>query len=276
MTMRRRGLALVLGVGLAGPPWPAAAVAGAPGQVLVDADEVGTMPARMVADVTTNVTRALEDAGLGEASVRVTFVEIDPMTVQRGVRVSLVHGDVTVADPGADPRGRLLASCNACSDVELAGLAIEAVLEAIERHHDALEAQRAEAEAARAAEAEAAAKESAVEPPPQPVTPASDTRRRFGPLGWSGVAVLGLGGAAVLTGTVLVSLPPLPPSRAWSYVYLRNYRPPGYVVLGVGAALLATGAVLLVVDRRRARPPRLAGAPWLAPGTVGLALTLRR
>lgn len=242
--------------------------------VAVDATEVGTLSAAKVDDVAAKATRAVSDAGLSPEAVCVTFVEIDPLEVLRGVRVVLSHPEAPVTDPAGDPRGPVLASCTACSDAELAGLAIEAVLEAIERHRDALEARRAAAEAARAAEAAAAAKasEPAPTPAPAPDVPPAEPRRALGPLGWSGVAGLGLGTAAVITGAVLASRPPAPFPGERVVITLRDVRPPGYAVLGVGAALLVTGAVLLVIDRRRARSPRLARRSWLAPGPHALAL----
>jgi hypothetical protein len=237
-----------------------------PSSVVVDATEVGTISARKVDDVVEKATRAVTDAGLSPGTVRITFVEVDPVEVLRGVRVVLTHPSAPVTDPEGDPRGPLLASCTACSDAELAGLAIEAALEAIDRHRDALAAQRDAAEAARAAEASAAVAASVPAPaePPPPTQP----RRPLGPLGWSGVAGLGLGAAAVVTGAVLATRPPAPFPGERVVTELRDVRPPGYAVLGMGAALLITGAVLLVLDRRRARSTPLAKALLHMPRLV--------
>jgi hypothetical protein len=236
--------------------------------VAVDASEIGTMSSRRVDDVADKATRAVVDAGLSPAAVRVTFVEIDPVAVLRGVRVSIAADEAAVTDPD-DPRGPLLASCTACSDAELAGLAIEAVLEAIELHEDALEAQRAAAEAATAVAPSPTEPEARPTPPP-----AAAPRRPLGALGGVGVAMLGVGVGAAVTGAVLASRPPAPYPGEPRVDVLRDLRPPGYAVLGVGAALLVTGAVLLVVDRRKARARRLAGAPWVGPGALGITLAL--
>jgi len=245
-----------------------------PARVVVDGTEVGTMSVRRLDDVAVKATRAVVDAGLPPDLVRITFVEIDPVEVLRGVRVKIDTPQASVADPEGDSRGRLLASCTACSDQELAGLAIEAMIGAIELHEDALEAQRvAEAEAARAA---AAAAESASEPRP-PLPPVSldhPPRRGPGPLGWSGVAVLGLGAGAMVTGAVLASRRPAPFPGELRVDELRDVRPAGYAVLGVAVALLVTGAVLLVVDGHRTRLGRVSRAPWLGPRTLGVAMTL--
>jgi hypothetical protein len=282
MTDRRRASVLTLAAALAWAPAGQAgaavrheAVVGAaaepaPSSVVVDATEVSTMSNRKVDDVVEKATRAVTDAGLSPSTVRVTFVEVDPVAVLRGVRVALVHPTAPVTDPDGDPRGPLLASCAACSDVELAGLAIEAVLEAIDRHRDAIAAQREAAAAARSAESAAAveASEPALAEPPRP----HERRRALGPLGWSGVTGLGLGTVAVVTGAVLATRPPAPFPHERVVIELRDVRPAGYAVLGVGAALLVTGAVLLVVDRRRARSAPLAKTPGRA---AGFAVALR-
>lgn len=281
MRMRRSASVWILAVATALVPTRQARAVMAqrevgPSSVAVDAAEVGTMSARKVDDVAAKATRAVSEAGLSPGAVRITFVEVDPVTVVRGVRVVLDHPEAPVVDPDGDPRGPVLASCTACSDAELAGLAIEAVLEAIERHRDALEARRAVAEAAREAEAAAAAAEKASEPAPAPAVPPAEPRRTLGPLGWSGVAGLGLGTSAVITGAVLASRSPAPFPGERVVVTLRDVRPPGYAALGVGAALVITGAVLLVIDRRRAsRPAPHAGGPWIGSGTLGLVLARR-
>ena len=226
-----------------------------PVEVAVDASEVSTMPRRMVEDVAEKATQAIEHAGLPPRAVRLAFVEIDPVQVLRGARVRIDTEQAMVLDPEGDPRGPLLATCTACSDAELAGLGIEAVLEAIELHQDALEA--AEAEAAEAAEAAAAAAP-ASEPEPAPAEPPDEPRRRLGALGWVGIAGLGLGAGSLAAGGVLASRAPAPFPDEPRMDVLRDMRPPGYAMLAVGGALLVTGVVLLVVDRRRARRARQA------------------
>ena len=89
-------LALGLGSWVAAPASATAAGVIAAPAVEVDASELGTMPARMVAEVAASASQAVEGAGLPAAGVRVTFVELDPMTVERGVRVWLATDDATV------------------------------------------------------------------------------------------------------------------------------------------------------------------------------------
>jgi hypothetical protein len=226
------------------------------------------MPRRIVLDVAAKATRAMADAGLPPGAARLTFVEVDPMIVLRGVRVSLVTDAVNLEDPEGDPRGRLLASCTACSDAELAGLAIEAILEAIELHEDAVEARRVEADAAAAS---AAPGPSAPEPAP---LPADEPRRRPGPLGWAGIGGLSLGVGAVVAGAVLASQPPMPYPGEPRMDVLRDLRPPGYAMLGLGGAFVVAGAVMLVVDRRRAHRKPVAHRPTLRPTPLGVAVTL--
>lgn len=249
MNVRRR-LLFVLAIGLGSVVAPAASASAAgtiaAPAVEVDASELGTMPARMVAEVTASASQAVEDAGLPKAEVRVTFVELDPMTVQRGVRVWLATDDATVLDPRGDPRGRLLAACTACSDAELAGLAIEAVIEATELHEDLVEASRTAAAAPTPAPAKA----------PPPVTPADPPQRAPGPLrpvGWAGIAVASLGAGAMITGAVLASRAPRPFPGELRMDELRDLRPAGHAVLGVAATLVITGVVMVLVDRRQVR-----------------------
>lgn len=237
---------------------------GAPATVAVDASEVGTMPARMVADVAAKATQALEDAGVPPGSVRLSFVEIDPMTVLRGVRVALVTDVLTLTDPDGDPRGPVLASCTACSDAELAGVAIEAVLEAIERHEDAQQAQRGEP-------APEPAPVTALPPEPAPPPPSDVPRRRLGPLGVSGVVALSLGAGSIVGGAVLAVREPAPFPNEPRMDVLRDLRPAGYAMLAVGGALVIAGAVLVTVDRHRARAARRLGRFRGPAITLGLA-----
>lgn len=257
----RRWLPFMLATGLGSGVAPAASASAAGAraapavEVEVDASELGTMPARMVADVAASASQAVADAGISKAEVRVTFVELDPMTVQRGVRVWLRTEDASVVDPEGDPRGRILASCTACSDAELAGLAIEAVIEATELHEDLVEARRAAAAAPDPAPAQA----------PSPVAPVVDPPRtkpgRLGPLGGAAVALASLGAASMITGAILASRAPRPFPGELRMDELRDLRPAGYAVLGVAGALVITGVVMIVVERRQGRARRQPSRP---------------
>lgn len=103
------------------------------------------------------------------------------------------------------------------------------------------------------------------EPPPPTVdptpNPANDgsaivdqpepPERGLGKPGKSGVALMVIGSAGLITGAVLAALPARPkrddPTRE---VFTQ---PPGYALLGVGGGLLVTGVILLAVDRARYR-----------------------
>ena len=106
-------------------------------------------------------------------------------------------------------------------------------------------------------------------------------RRKLGGKGWAGVALLGVGGAGLVTGIVLVV--PEPKHDDSQPTKLRTTRPPGYAAIGVGAALAVTGAVLLALDRRDAKKQtaRAGGkravvraVPWVSEG-AGLGLVGR-
>lgn len=89
--------------------------------------------------------------------------------------------------------------------------------------------------------------------PPPPATPATPTRRR--PMRATGIALLSLGGAALVTGAVLAARPARPkPGEPLREIYTQ---PPGYALLASGGAALVVGLVLLlVVHRARPAGPR--------------------
>lgn len=115
------------------------------------------------------------------------------------------------------------------------------------------------------------------------------TPEGMGGMGKAGVALLVAGGAATVTGVVLVALPPKHfPIGDPDANMIETTRPPGYAVLGGGVALAVTGAVLLALDVRRrkratddgaaaeAEPKASARvAPWFGGRGAGLGITGR-
>ncbi len=97
------------------------------------------------------------------------------------------------------------------------------------------------------------------------------------PLGRLGKAGIGLmvGGAAVLVGgAVLTAMGEKEDSAPGNPQRLdaKDFRPPGYALLGVGGAVLVTGVLLLAVDRIKAKPKKTTFAPSLAPGFAGATI----
>jgi hypothetical protein len=90
-------------------------------------------------------------------------------------------------------------------------------------------------------------------------------------MGKAGIALLAVGGAALITGVVLVVRAPAPrEDKMPTHVF--STRPPGYALLGVGAAVAITGGVLLGLDRRNAKnasTARFVPTPWIDPGHGG-------
>lgn len=255
--------------GAAPMAWLVSSAAAPPGEIEIDASEVGTMPPTMVREIQRNATTVIVDAGLDPAAVTVSLVEVDPLEIIRGVRVSIVTDAASLVDPEHDSRGPLLAQCRACSDGELAGLAIEATLEAVDRFEELT------APAAPTVEPTSPGPSPPEPSPPEPTSPDEPERVALGPAGWAGVGLLGLGLAGAVTGAVLASREPAPFPDEPTKHELRDLRPPGYTVLGVGGALLVTGAVLLVVDRRRARRSPQAHRPVVGPSLTGIEVIWR-
>lgn len=114
-----------------------------------------------------------------------------------------------------------------------------------------------------------------LEPPAPRIS--SDVRpRKLTPLGWAGVGLVTSGGAAVVTGIALVAVGQRPDREQPSE--LRDYRAPGWAVLGLGAATAVVGGVLIGVDAARGNRPRQGQArrvvPTLAPVRRGVAISL--
>lgn len=249
----------------------------APSRIPVDASEIGTLSTAALDEIAAQATAEAAKHGLTPDQLAITLVVIDHLDVIRGVRVSITTPTITLTDPEGDPRGPLVARCQACAEAELKTVAIEGVIEALTRYEDALAA----AEATRAAETTAAEAEPAPAPPEPSATP-PDTRTRrprrpLAPLGQAGVATLALGASAVVVGLVFVGLGNDRPPALLSYAqeHERHFATPGYALLGSGGAVAIAGAVMLGLDRRRARASTLAFAPHASPTTFGLHLHAR-
>ncbi len=91
------------------------------------------------------------------------------------------------------------------------------------------------------------------DPPPVVVDTSSD-RVGLGPMGKAGVGLLVAGGAAAIVGVVFAvrgrAFETDPGAATQSG---RDFRPPGYGLIGGGVAAIVTGAVLVGVDRKRRR-----------------------
>lgn len=104
----------------------------------------------------------------------------------------------------------------------------------------------------------------------------------LGTKGKAGIGLLVVGGLGVLTGVVLVVLPPLEefPTGHENAAYIKSTRPPGWGVLGGGVAAAVVGAVLLGLDRKQAKR-RAAGKtearvhPWFGPNGAGVGVVGR-
>jgi len=95
-----------------------------------------------------------------------------------------------------------------------------------------------------------------VEPDPDtgPVDVEPDNSRKIGPVGMAGIGVAVLGLAGVGTGAALVAkgVELLPPN----FEQQKDFRTPGYIVLGIGGAALVGGIVMIALDvskRKQAR-----------------------
>jgi hypothetical protein len=243
------------------------ALAVASDRVVVDASEIGTLSAAAIEEISRVATAVALEHGLGPDELTITLVVVDPLEAIRGVRVAIVTPSHALVSDDGDPRGPLVAQCTACAEAELMTVSTEGVLEALKR----FEALRKPAEPEAAAEPAEPAEPSPR--PPAPIVDAAPTRSPLRPLGWVGVALLGSGGATLVTGAVLAGLGKRPLAIETGKALLRNYQSPGYVLLGVGGALAVTGAIMLGVERKRARGRAFALGPL--PGGVGVTFASR-
>lgn len=81
--------------------------------------------------------------------------------------------------------------------------------------------------------------------------------RRYRPerLGFFGALGIGLGGASIATGAVLVGRGD--GRRFIAELHPRDLRPPGYALIGAGAAVLSAGVTMLVIDVLRCKRDRV-------------------
>lgn len=278
MTVTASCLSCLVALGTASSPMalraPAPLPAAAPSsheRVSVDGSEIGTLSPAALDEIAAQATAEAAKHGIAPHELEISLVVIDHLEVIRGVRVSIVTPSLALSSPDGDPRGPLVARCQACAEDELKTVSIEGVLEALSRFEQA----RAAAEAAAKAE-QAAATEPDPSPPAESTSPAPDdpSRRPLRPLGWAGVATLSLGAPALVTGLVFVGLGnDRPPARLpLAQDHVRDFATPGYILVGLGSALAISGAVMLGVDRRPTRNSTVAVAPDASPTTFGLRL----
>ena len=106
---------------------------------------------------------------------------------------------------------------------------------------------------------------------PDPVLPPDQTRPpgKLGPMGKSGAALIAVGGAAVVTGSILAALPPEPLPE--DPLKVRDTAPAGFVTLGLGAAVAFTGVVLLAIDVTRSKH-RTSARAHVVPSVGGFAI----
>lgn len=240
--------ALMLALALTGAP--------APERVRIEADEIGIMKKDKLDSIAIEATKLAEEAGIAPHEMSVSLVWENRNDLVYGIRVRIETSEAKLVDPD-DLRGPIVHKCPRCNESDLVTASIEAVLEALGRYE--------EAKAPPPAPKQAVAPIVTV-PPPRDDATRKDRAEGLGPLGQIGVASIVVGGAVVITGAAFIGVgttrPEVDPTQ------LRDWRPPGYALLGVGAAALVTGVALLVVDRKRSR--KLAISPMMAPRLAGV------
>ncbi len=93
-------------------------------------------------------------------------------------------------------------------------------------------------------------------PPSSPMAadrPPAGGRAPLAPMGKAGAALLGVGGAAAITGVAFVIVGTRDRSSRASEREEADFRTPGFGVLGVGVAAMVVGGALLGVERSRAK-----------------------
>ena len=232
------------------------ALAGAPSgeRVSVEADEIGIMKKDELEKIAAETTKLAEEAGIAPHEMSVSLVWQDRDALVYGIRVRIETSEAKLVDAN-DPRGPVVHTCPRCNEADLVTASIEGVLEGLGRYEQAKAPPPAP---------------KAVEPIATPPAPADDAlvdrSKSLGPLGQIGVASIVVGGAVAITGAAFIGVGTTRPDT--DPTHLRDWRPPGYALLGVGAAALVTGVALLVVDRKRAR--KLAISPMLSPRLAGV------
>jgi hypothetical protein len=240
--------AIFLAIVLAGAP--------APERVRIEADEIGIMKKDKLEAIAIEATKLAEEAGIAPHEMSVSLVWQNRTDLVYGIRVRIETSEAKLVDPD-DLRGPVVHRCPRCNESDLVTASIEGVLEALGRYEEAKAPPPAPKQAAEPI---------VTAPPPGEDARPTDRGYGFGPMGQIGVASIVVGGAVAITGAAFIGVgttrPELDPTQ------LRNWRPPGYALLGVGAAVLVTGVALLVVDRKRGRG--LAISPMMAPRLAGV------
>ncbi|MEM9455696.1 MAG: hypothetical protein AAGF11_16050 [Myxococcota bacterium] len=220
--------------------------------------------------ISVEAANILAENGFDAHQLQLSLVWIDRMAFTRGVRARFVDTDFVITAEDGDLRGPIVSQCTECGEPEYQTVSLEGVFEAIERYH------KAQDDAAKVQKVAQPPKPSLPAPPPEPAP-----KRGLGPLGGAGIASLSLGGAIMVTGVVLVALPPMSETdltgpgdetELFEVTSTANLRTPGYAVLGAGAAVAIAGAALLVVDKKRSRRrDAMAITPMVDPrGSFGL------
>jgi hypothetical protein len=240
--------AMILALALAGAPTPE--------RVHIEADEIGIMKKDKLAVIAVEATKLAEEAGIAPHEMSVSLVWENRTDLVYGIRVRIETSEAKLVDPD-DARGPIVHKCPRCNESDLVTASIEGVLEALGRYEKATAPPPAPAPVAEPI---------VTAPPPREDARPLDRPQGLGPLGQIGVAGIVVGSAVAITGAAFIGVgttrPELDPTQ------LREWRPPGYALLGVGAAVLVTGVALLVVDRKRAR--KVAISPTLAPRLAGV------
>jgi len=195
--------------------------------------------------------------GWVEARAR-EVLERRPGAVEAGDRI-VVELAGTIRDYRVEIRvlrgSELLASqpepfvCKGSSDelLEQVGIAID---DAVDRLIEARRLEQAERERV---EREWAASEEAAEEAARQRLAA--TRYQPGRLGVAGAVTLGLGDVVVVAGAIVTARGVVPATN--DLLELNDFRPPGYVLLGVGSVVLVTGLGMLVADAVRCKKDRV-------------------
>lgn len=177
---------LVFGTGFA--PAPADAPANAP---TIETGEIGDTGTVITPEIASRVTPILTEAGIdpSKASIRVSW--LDAETFHYAVRVSL-DPELSLDD------ATVLATCKGCTSDELVASAVRAVEKALEqKQQDAEEAE---------AEGPTQLVEPEPQPPGPPVDQSPARRSPMGALGWGGVGALTIGVAGMATGGAFLGI----------------------------------------------------------------------
>lgn len=264
-------IALVLAVGMTAPaaqepastdtpasPTEDATAEPALSEPAVDTSQLGDLGMLITPRLIDATAPVLADAGIepSMASIRITFLNAE--NFEYAIRV--------VLDPSKSlDNAPVLKTCRGCMTDQLIEATVAAVNSAIER------------KAAR--EPKMPDPEPDPKDAPPPTTSPQDTeptKNGLSPMGWGGVAALGLGVASVATGGAFLGIGERRPDDDKSQI--RDFRPSGYGLLGVGGALVITGVALIVVDRVRAKRrsgQSAAVAPLLGPRSAGFSVSGR-